>query len=110
MDVTTCGDLQSMTLAHLQSEFGNKVGKTLYQHCRGIDERPLVYEHERKSVSSEVNYGIRFKDSSEAEKFIRQLTEEVHSRLTEVKMKGRCITLKLMVKKIVFTFSLVLLF
>lgn len=98
MDIKTCGDLQQMDQSKLQHEFGSKVGKTLHQHCRGIDDRPLVYEHERKSVSSEVNYGIRFKDNIEAEKFIKQLTEEVHTRLTEVKMKGKSITLKLMVR------------
>lgn len=97
MEIKTCGDLQLLTLKKLQEQFGTKVGDTLYKHSRGIDDRPLVYEHERKSVSAEVNYGIRFKDNNEADFFFKQLCEEVHSRLTEIKMKGKCITLKLMV-------------
>lgn len=97
MGIKTCRDLQIIGLSKLQQEFGNKIGKTLYHHCRGIDERPLVYKHERKSVSSEVNYGIRFKDNVEAEKFIKQLVQEVHTRLIQVNMQGKCITLKLMV-------------
>lgn len=100
MQVQTCGDLQSYTLGQLQSIFGAKFGENLYNHCRGIDEKPLVYEHERKSVSAEVNYGIRFKDKTELENFLVQLCQEVHSRLESVKMKGKCITLKLMVREI----------
>lgn len=86
-----------MPLAQLQREFGAKVGESLFNHSRGKDDRALVYEHERKSVSAEVNYGIRFKDKPEAETFLKQLCEEVHSRLTDIKMKGKSITLKLMV-------------
>lgn len=97
LGIKTCGDLQAIPLAKLRSEFGAKIGETLYNHCRGADDRPLVYEHERKSVSAEVNYGIRFKNSAEAETFLRQVATEVHSRLAEVKMKGKCITLKFMV-------------
>lgn len=52
----------------------------------------------RKSVSAEVNYGIRFKDDQEFDKFLHQLCTEVHSRLTEISAKGKTITLKYMVR------------
>lgn len=52
----------------------------------------------RKSVSAEVNYGIRFNEYSELEKFLIQLCGEVHSRLQKIKRKGKCITLKIMVR------------
>lgn len=45
-----------------------------------------------------MNYGIRFTEFEELEKFLRQLCAEVHSRLTEIKRRGKCITLKLMVR------------
>lgn len=105
LGVQSCGDLQAMTLVQLQTEFGNKIGEALYKHCRGLDDRQLVYEHERKSVSAEVNYGIRFTNNIEAETFLKQLAGEVHSRLLEVKMKGKCITLKLMVSSFCKTIS-----
>lgn len=66
-------------------------------HCRGIDDRELTFGHVRKSVSAEVNYGIRFQSQEEAEKFLHQLSCEVKNRLQEIQMKTKCITLKLMV-------------
>ena len=52
----------------------------------------------RKSVSAEVNYGIRFKTHAEAETFLRQLSAEVQQRLIDIKRKTKCITLKLMIR------------
>lgn len=40
----TCADLQGMPLIRLQQEFGKKMGETLYEHCRGIDNKPLTYD------------------------------------------------------------------
>jgi DNA repair protein REV1 len=47
-------------MAKLQKEFGPKTGQMLYRFCRGLDDRPVRTEKERKSVSAEINYGIRF--------------------------------------------------
>ncbi|KAB7498160.1 DNA repair protein REV1 [Armadillidium nasatum] len=96
--VITCGDLQNIQLSSLESTFGNKTGKSLYELCRGIDNRPINKEHQRKSVSAEVNYGIRFEGWSDAEKFVSDLSEEASKRLVNVAMKGRNITLKLKVR------------
>lgn len=52
----------------------------------------------RKSVSAEVNYGIRFTEMYELDNFLRQLCTEVHSRLKEIDSKGKTITLKYMVR------------
>lgn len=52
----------------------------------------------RKSVSAEVNYGIRFTETAELDTFLKQLCAEVHNRLTEIGAKGRTITLKYMVR------------
>lgn len=49
-------------------------------------------------MSAEVNYGIRFTKYEELEKFLQQLSVEVHNRLTEIKRKTKSITLKLMVR------------
>lgn len=52
----------------------------------------------RKSVSAEVNYGIRFTETAELDTFLKQLCSEVHNRLIEIDAKGRTITLKYMVR------------
>ena len=60
LGVATCGDLQQVALTTLQKELGVKTGQTMYDYCRGRDERRIQTAKARKSVSAEVNYGIRF--------------------------------------------------
>ena len=60
LGVETCSDLQKLSCQVLQGEFGAKTGVVLYQSSRGIDHRTLKTQRERKSVSAEINYGIRF--------------------------------------------------
>lgn len=98
MDVVTCGDLQKLSKAELCEEMGAKTGELLYNLCRGQDNRPLNFDHQRKSVSAEVNYGIRFKNQQETDLFIRQLAVEVETRLKEAHVKGCSVTLKLLVR------------
>jgi len=58
--VRSCGDLQQVSLSQLQKKFGPRTGQTLFRFSRGLDDRPVRYEKERKSVSAEMNYNIRF--------------------------------------------------
>ncbi|XP_007957662.1 DNA repair protein REV1 [Orycteropus afer afer] len=99
LGIKTCGDLQYMTMAKLQKEFGPKTGQMLYRFCRGLDDRPVRTEKERKSVSAEINYGIRFTQPVEAEAFLLNLSEEIQRRLESAGMKGKRLTLKIMVRK-----------
>lgn len=94
----TCGSLQSLTLATLKSQLGNKTGAQLFDQCRGRDPNPLTFHTIRKSVSAEVNYGIRFENDTHYVEFLKQLSAEVHSRMMQFKVLGKCITLKLMVR------------
>ncbi|XP_075708747.1 DNA repair protein REV1 [Rhinoderma darwinii] len=99
LNVKTCGDLQNLSMSKLQKEFGPKTGQMLYRFCRGLDDRPIRKEKERKSVSAEINYGIRFTQTNEAESFLINISEEIQRRLESVKMKGKKLTLKIMVRK-----------
>ena len=94
----TCGQLQGVGLGRLQRDFGPKAGRTLHSFCRGIDGRGLNTEQERKSIGAEVNYGIRFKTGDDCAQFLEQLSAEVGSRMEKAGVRGRCITLKLMVR------------
>lgn len=94
----TCGSLQSLSLTSLQHHLGIKTGAQLYDQCRGRDTHPLQFHTVRKSVSAEVNYGIRFENVEQCEEFLKQLSAEVHSRMQQFKVIGKCITLKIMVR------------
>ena len=52
-------------------------GQSLYEFSRGIDTRAINLAQDRKSVSAEVNYGIRFEQEEDAKKFLSQLSTEV---------------------------------
>lgn len=86
------------SLSVIQNEIGQKVGETLKEQARGIDRRPLNFHHERKSVSAEVNYGIRFKTLEECHNFLQSLSNEVYNRLNDIGMRARCVTLKLLIR------------
>uniref|UniRef100_A0A4W3GQV3 DNA repair protein REV1 n=1 Tax=Callorhinchus milii TaxID=7868 RepID=A0A4W3GQV3_CALMI len=99
LGVKTCGELQQLLMLRLQKEFGPKTGLMLYRFCRGLDDRPVRTEKERKSVSAEINYGVRFSQAKEAESFLLNLVEEIQRRLEASGMKGKRLTLKIMMRK-----------
>lgn len=39
-----CSDLQEVSLVRIQQELGKKLGETLHNYCRGIDNKPLTYD------------------------------------------------------------------
>ncbi|MAY03646.1 MAG: DNA polymerase IV [Gammaproteobacteria bacterium] len=55
LGIERCADLQALSKSELVQDFGS-FGERLYQLCRGIDERPVVSSHPRKSVSVEQTY------------------------------------------------------
>ncbi|XP_065648104.1 uncharacterized protein LOC100208934 isoform X4 [Hydra vulgaris] len=99
LSILTCADLQKFSLLFLKKEFGQKLGEMLYNFCRGEDSRTLKLYEERKSVSAEINYGMRFSSMKEVEEFIEQLSKQVEVRLTEAEKKGKLITLKMMIRQ-----------
>jgi len=53
--IRTCGDLQQFSLVQMMQRHG-KWGEELYHLCRGHDERPVLPNRERKSLSNECTY------------------------------------------------------
>ncbi len=99
MRVETCSQLKSIPLSKLQAEFGTKTGRMLYDYSRGMDSREFKLEPERKSLSVDINFGIRFADASEAGSFLVHLATEVEKRAEEAQVLASSITLKLKVRK-----------
>ncbi|KAF4609103.1 deoxycytidyl transferase [Pleurotus pulmonarius] len=74
------GDLLTRSKGELSEVLGPKTGETLWKAIRGVDERVLTSEKKRSSVSSEINYGIRFEDNIQARAFVFQMAEEIMKR------------------------------
>lgn len=99
MDIRTCGDLQKVSLIKLKEEFGERIGETMYHSCRGESNRQLKLVSERKSISVDINFGIRFTRFSEAENHVSHLAQELQRRATEASVSGSCVTLKMKIRK-----------
>ncbi|THH30823.1 hypothetical protein EUX98_g3369 [Antrodiella citrinella] len=96
LGATNLGELAQKSKVVLCDALGKGTGETLFKAIRGIDERKLESDKPRKSVSCDINYGIRFENNEQAETFIYQLAEEVARRLQGIDMVGRALVLKIM--------------
>src|SRR5579864_3399938 len=83
-----------MSLATLQEQFGKR-GTVLYHFVRGEDDRPVEPEQERKSVGKETTFERDITERGEMLLVLEQLAEQVASRLAELEIAGKTITLKL---------------
>ncbi|KIP07473.1 hypothetical protein PHLGIDRAFT_29976 [Phlebiopsis gigantea 11061_1 CR5-6] len=90
------GELAKKSRAVLCDALGKGTGETLYNALQGVDHRKLDSDKPRKSVSCDINYGIRFDHNEQAETFVYQLAEEVSRRLNDIEMRGRSLTLKVL--------------
>ncbi|GAA5943146.1 deoxycytidyl transferase [Sporobolomyces koalae] len=98
--VTTVGQLLKIPPKQLRLSIGKGNADKFAAYARGIDDRELEVGKPRKSVSAEVNYGIRFEKErhDQVERFMRELGEEVARRLRHEGLKARSLTLKVMTR------------
>ncbi|KAJ9488536.1 hypothetical protein VN97_g4749 [Penicillium thymicola] len=93
-------DIRDLPKERLISGLGPKTGIKLWEYARGIDRTEVGDQTIRKSVSAEVNWGIRFVNQDQADDFVRSLCEELNRRLMENLVKGKQLTLKVMRRSI----------
>lgn len=89
-------DIRQVSKEKLLSTLGPKTGEKLWEYARGIDRSEVGEQPPRKSVSAEVNWGIRFINQAEAEEFIMNLAKELERRLVNEQVKGKQLTMKIM--------------
>jgi len=93
MGVFTGGDLRRLSLEHLTQEFG-KMGQVFYDFARGVDERPVVSEWERKSCSCEHTFAEDISTPSAVTIELYHTVLELVVRLKKSQFEGRTLTLK----------------
>jgi DNA polymerase-4 len=81
--IQTCGDLRAWDMARLIGEFG-RFGSTLYQLCRGIDERPVQPYRTRKSLSVELTYARDLPDLAACHAELPSLIAEFRRRFAKL--------------------------
>jgi DNA polymerase-4 len=78
--IETCGQLQQMDRGELIHQFG-RWGEELYALCRGQDERPVVANRPRKSLSNERTYSEPLRSYEDCRKAMVELVHELKSDL-----------------------------
>ncbi|KIW62888.1 hypothetical protein PV04_09780 [Phialophora macrospora] len=91
-------DIRLLTKEKLVNTLGPKTGEKIWEYSRGIDKQAVGDQVVRKSVSAEINWGIRFINQQQAEEFVQSLSDELSRRLLEQLVKGRQLTMKIMRK------------
>lgn len=94
LGIKTCQDLQQLSLAELQHNFG-KSGIRFYDLSRGIDHRPVEPSRERKSLSVEETFAEDIPTEKKAMDEIPSLIAELKKRLSRY---GQCPIVKQFVK------------
>ena len=94
LGIYTIGDLAKWPEGEMIRLFGEN-GRDLAQHSKGIDERPIVTEHETKSISQEVTFSKDVRDDKVLEQTIREQSSEVARQLRKNSLAGKTIKLKI---------------
>ncbi|KAI5861763.1 impB/mucB/samB family protein [Durotheca rogersii] len=94
--VSYVNDVRQTSKERLVTLLGPKTGEKLWEYARGIDRAEVGEQPIRKSVSAEVNWGIRFISQDEAEEFVLNLCKELEKRLLNEQVKGSQLTMKIM--------------
>ena len=94
MGIFTGADLRNQSQQRLTEVFG-KMGQVFYNFARGIDNRPVISEWERKSVSCEQTFEKDISDLSAAIIELYHTVLELERRIAKNEFEGRTLTLKI---------------
>ena len=82
-NIKTCADVLEIPLSELQNRLGHRQGLNLFRKARGEDDRSVGMQSDRKSVGSEVSWGVRFASTGQCRRFLEELGAEVWQRMIE---------------------------
>lgn len=86
-------DLKGFSLEQLTQHFG-KAGKFLFDICRGIDNRPVVPDRERKSIAAETTLHADIFDTNGFLDLSERMLSSVWERYQRFGKLGKSLTLK----------------
>jgi DNA polymerase-4 len=92
--VTTIGELAQLSDSRLGQLFGDH-GPELAARARGIDDRPLVTEHDPRSLSAERTFATDLTEEKDLARQMMRMCETVGRRLRKAGMAGKTVKIKL---------------
>jgi len=93
LGVRTIGQLRKLPVEVLASKFGG-MGEHLGRLARGIDQRPVVPDHQAKSISHETTFAVDVADREVLRAWLLELVEQVARRLRRHALRARTVELK----------------
>lgn len=93
LGIFTGADLRAKSLPYLTERFG-KMGSVLYGFARGEDDRPVVSEWERKSVSCEHTFERDLNDERQLDEKLQLIVADLVGRMKRSGFRGQTLTLK----------------
>lgn len=94
LGITTVGELARWPVADLQARFGQH-GAEMAQKAQGIDSRPVVVEHEVKSVSQETTFARDLAELVALKRQLWALSRGVSQRLQRAGLAAGTVVIKL---------------
>jgi DNA polymerase-4 len=94
LGIRTIGDLAKWPEIELIRLFGEN-GRDLARHSKGIDDRPIVTEHETKSISQEITFSKDVRNDKALEDTLREQAVEIARQLRKNNLAGKTIKLKI---------------
>lgn len=89
-----CRDVLAHSKGQLREWFGAK-GEMLWANTRGQDFGAATQQTQRKSMSAEINWGVRVQDRASAVQILAEVAQQLADRLTSSEAFAAHVTLKL---------------
>ena len=94
LGVETFGDLRRIDLAVLRDRLG-EAGEQFPRLVRGLDDRPVVPDHEARSLSHEITFPVDVEDREHLRSVLLGQTDQVARRLRRHETLARTVTIKI---------------
>jgi DNA polymerase-4 len=94
LGVTTVGELAQVAEEELRSRFGRH-GAEMMRQAQGIDDRPVIVEHEARSISQEMTFARDVADRQALKRQLWRSSQGVAAQLKEAGLVAGTVAIKL---------------
>eukprot|EP00928_Gymnodinium_smaydae_P032669 TRINITY_DN23597_c0_g1_i1.p1 TRINITY_DN23597_c0_g1~~TRINITY_DN23597_c0_g1_i1.p1 ORF type:complete len:924 (-),score=93.04 TRINITY_DN23597_c0_g1_i1:59-2776(-) len=100
--LTSCEDVWILPKGTLQGWFGKK-GEMLWSWAQGEDAGDVLRPLQRKTMSAEINFGVRLRDKEGRHKLLTEVAQQLADRLSNADLFATQLTIKVKVAVVGWT-------
>lgn len=94
MNIHTVNDLYKLSKNELIFILGKSYGEDIYDKIRGIDQREIEIDYERKSLGTEITLPQNITDRIDLQKYIDDFIENIYTEINRKHLLFKTVTLK----------------